>query len=163
VRWAEVVEVLDALERRRVRLWLAGGWGVDALVGVETRLHRDVDLAVDAEDYDACMAALSGLHYTIETDWLPLRVELVASGDRWVDVHPVRFDVDGLGVQGDLEGTRFLYPPTAFTTGRLRGRSVACLSARQQELFHRGYEPRPQDEHDLRQLRTLGPAVASRG
>lgn len=153
--WDEVREVLDALDRTKVSHWVGGGWGIDALVGVETRPHRDLDLAVDAEDYDACMATLADLGYTVETDWLPVRVEVAASGERWVDVHPVRFDARGHGIQGDPEGTHFLYPPAAFAIGRLGGRAVPCLSANQQELFHSGYELRPQDEHDLRQLATL--------
>lgn len=48
-----------------------------------------------------------------------------------------------------------MYPPTAFTTGRLAGREVPCLSVEQQELFHSGYDLRPQDEHDLRLLAAL--------
>lgn len=153
--WYEVREVLDALDRTKVSHWVGGGWGIDALVGVETRPHRDLDLAVDADDYDACMVTLADLGYTVETDWLPVRVELAASGERWVDVHPVRFDAQGHGIQGDPEGTHFVYPPAAFAIGRLGGRAVPCLSANQQELFHSGYELRPQDEHDLRQLATL--------
>lgn len=153
--WDEVREVLDALDRTKVSHWVGGGWGIDALVGVETRPHGDLDLAVDADDYDACMVTLADLGYTVETDWLPVRVELAASGERWVDVHPVRFDAQGHGIQGDPEGTHFVYPPAAFAVGRLGGRAVPCLSANQQELFHSGYELRPQDEHDLRQLATL--------
>lgn len=153
--WDEVVEVLDALEGTGVSHWVGGGWGVDVLVGRETRPHRDLDLAVDTDDYGACMAALTGLGYTVETDWLPVRVELAASGDRWVDVHPLRFDAEGRGIQGDPAGTHFLYPHTAFAAGRLGGRSVPCLSADQQQLFHSGYELRPQDEHDLQLLATL--------
>jgi lincosamide nucleotidyltransferase A/C/D/E len=84
-----------------------------------------------------------------------LRIEVVAGGDRWVDDHPVRFDVQGHGIQGDPGGTHFLYPPTAFVIGRLGGRTMPCLSADQQALFHSGYEVRPQDEHDVRQLATL--------
>ncbi|MGA9747477.1 MAG: hypothetical protein WBQ50_08485 [Nocardioides sp.] len=153
--WDDVLEVLDALESAAVRSWAAGGWGVDILVGAETRPHRDLDLAVHAEDHESCLAALARLGYRIETDWLPLRVEVVASHERRVDVHPVRFDAHGLGIQGDTEGVHFLYPPTAFATGRLAGRTVPCLSVAQQELFHSGYELRPQDEHDLRLLATL--------
>lgn len=152
-----MLEVLDALDRADVRHWVAGGWGVDALVGLQTRAHRDLDLAVDAVDHDTCMAALARLGYTTETDWLPVRVEVAAPGGRWVDVHPVRFDAQGLGLQGDPTGTHFRYPPTAFATGLLGGRTVPCLSAGQQRLFHSGYELRPQDEHDLRQLATLRP------
>ena len=150
-------DVLDALDRAGVRHWVAGGWGVDALVGAQTRAHRDLDLAVDAADHDACMEALSRLGYLIETDWLPVRVEVAATGDRWVDVHPVGFDAQGVGLQGDSTGTHFRYPPTAFVTRLLGGRAVPCLSADQQLLFHSGYELRPQDEHDLRQLSTLRP------
>ena len=29
------------------RVWIAGGWGVDALVGRQTRIHSDLELAVD--------------------------------------------------------------------------------------------------------------------
>lgn len=73
-----------------------------------------------------------------------------------VDVHPVKFDANGVGIQGDPEGVHFVYPPEAFTTGSLAGRTVPCLSVSQQEVFHSGYALRPQDEHDLRQLAALG-------
>jgi lincosamide nucleotidyltransferase A/C/D/E len=152
VLWDDVVEVLDALERAVVHYWAAGGWGVDVLVGAETRVHRDLDLAVDVGSYERSMTTLESLGYRVETDWLPLRVELAASGERWVDVHPVRFDIHGVGIQGDPAGIHFIYPPTAFTTGRLAGRAVPCLSAEQHRLFHAGYALRPQDEHDLRLL-----------
>jgi lincosamide nucleotidyltransferase A/C/D/E len=36
------------------------------------------------------MTILSGLGYRPETVWLPLRVEVAADDERWVDVHPVR-------------------------------------------------------------------------
>ncbi|MGA8978140.1 MAG: hypothetical protein WB473_03390 [Pedococcus sp.] len=125
--WIEVLEVLDALSGADVRHWVGGGWGVDALVGVQTRAHRDLDLAVDTVDHDACMAALASLGYAIETDWLPVRVEVAAAGDRWVDVHPVSFDAQGLGLQGDPMGTHFHYPPAAFDTRVFGGRVVpAC-------------------------------------
>lgn len=153
--WEDVLDVLDALESAPVRYWVAGGWGVDVLVGSETRAHRDLDLAVDAVDYDSCMAALDELGYANETNWLPVRVEVAARGERWVDVHPVRFNAQGLGIQGDPAGVHFLYPPTAFTIGRMADRAVPCLSLRQQERFHSGYELRPQDEHDLRILAEL--------
>ena len=151
----DVLEVLDALENAGVRYWAAGGWGVDVLVGAETRVHRDLDLAVDVGSYERSMATLDGLGYRVETDWLPLRVEVAAIGKRWVDVHPVRFDINGVGIQGDPAGVHFVYPPTAFTAGRLAGRAVPCLSVEQQRLFHSGYDLRPQDEHDLRLLVTL--------
>ena len=64
-------------------------------------------------------------------------------------------DDSARGVQGDLDGLHFRYPPTAFTVAELGARAVPCLTARQQEVFHSGYRLRPQDEHDLRVLATL--------
>jgi lincosamide nucleotidyltransferase A/C/D/E len=151
----EIFEVLDALDAAAVAYWVGGGWGVDALVGQETRSHRDLDLAVDCDDLEACLSCLARLGYAVETDALPLRVELAAEGNRWVDIHPVRFDARGCGVQGDLAGRHFRYPSGAFSSGRLGTRRIPCLSASQQEAFHTGYEPRPQDEHDLRLLAAL--------
>ena len=152
---ADVVRVLDALDEAGVRHWVAGGWGVAALAGRQTRPHRDLDLCIDAADLDRCLTELGHLEYATETDWLPVRIELRAAGDRWVDVHPVAFDATGHGRQADLDGGSFDYPPDAFTRGLIAGRGVPCLSAHQQRVFHRGYDPRPQDLHDLAQLAKL--------
>jgi lincosamide nucleotidyltransferase A/C/D/E len=155
VRADEVIEVLDALDGARVRHWIGGGWGVVALVGRQTRNHRDLDLAVDADDLSCCLRALDELGYATETDCLPVRIELRASTARWVDVHPVTFGADGHGRQPDVDGGHFDYPPTAFTNGSIGGRVVNCLSAHQQRTFRTGYQHRPQDIHDLAELDAL--------
>jgi hypothetical protein len=49
---------------------------------------------------------------------------------------------------GDPTEVHFLCPPEAFTTGRLVGRTTPSLPRRQQELYHSGYEPRPEDDRD---------------
>ncbi len=155
----EVHAVLDALGRAGIPTWVAGGWGVDALAGRQTREHRDLDLLVDAERLEDCMRILTARGYAVETDWRPVRVEVGAAGRGWVDVHPVRLAADGSGVQAGLDGTRFYYPPDCFTTGNLAGREAPCLTAAHQQFLHTGYEPRAQDIHDLRVLRTLKPGL----
>ncbi len=152
----DVLAVTGALGDAGVRFWLGGGWGVDALVGRQTRPHRDLDLAVDATDLDQAVALLDGLGYQPETDWLPVRLELAAPGERWVDLHPVVFDVRGEGRQAGLDGTTFAYPAADLVTGRLDGHPLPCLSAGRQRVFHTGYLPRPQDLHDLALLAGLG-------
>jgi|ERR1700691_815288 lincosamide nucleotidyltransferase A/C/D/E len=149
---ADVIEILDALDDAGVRHCVNGGWGVDALVGHRTRQHRDLDLAVDAEGFDRCLTVLGRLGYSAETDWLPVRIELRSPGDRWVDVHPVAFDEHGNGRQADMDGGFFEYRAEGFSSGMIAGREVLCLSAQQQRVFRSGYEPRPQDIHDLAQL-----------
>jgi lincosamide nucleotidyltransferase A/C/D/E len=155
VEAADVVRVLDGLDEAGVRYWVAGGWGVAALAGAQTRRHRDLDLAVDAAGLGRSLAALGRLGYAVETDWLPSRIELRASGDRWVDVHPVTFGAGAGGRQADRDGGFFEYPPDAFSAGLIAGRSVPCLSAGQQRRFRAGYPHRPQDVHDLAQLDAL--------
>src|SRR5215204_4615807 len=108
-----VLELLSSLEGSRCRFWVAGGWGVDALVGEQTREHQDLDLAIDAGCERDVLAALDRLGYAIETDWRPARLELVAAGTR-VDLHPVRFGADGGGRQADLDGGHFEYPIGCF-------------------------------------------------
>jgi lincosamide nucleotidyltransferase A/C/D/E len=39
---------MSLLDQEGVRAWLDGGWAVDALLGRQTRLHSDLDLAVVA-------------------------------------------------------------------------------------------------------------------
>lgn len=151
---ADVLAVLDALDDAEVRWWVAGGWGVDALVGHQTRDHRDLDLLVDAQQMDLTLTGLARLGYAVETDWLPIRVELAAETG-WVDVHPVRFDATGHGVQAGPDGSRYDYPPDVFTTGTLGGRQVPCFTVAFQRVAHSGYPPRAQDTHDLRLLDEL--------
>jgi lincosamide nucleotidyltransferase A/C/D/E len=155
MRVSEVIEVLAAMDGAEVRHWVAGGWGVAALTGRQTRDHRDLDLAVDARDLSPCLEALERLGYGVETDWIPVRVELRAPGERWVDVHPVTFDPTGHGRQSDLGGGHFDYPPTAFAEGSIGGRPVHCLSVEQQRQFRSEYKHRPQDLHDLADLDAL--------
>lgn len=150
----EVERVLDQLDDSAVRYWVLGGWGVDALVGRQTREHRDLDLAIDEERWSTCRDSVAALGYVVETDWWPIRVEL-ASPDGWVDLHPVRFDESGDGVQAGPDDTTFEYPREHLTTGLLGGRSVPCVSASWQARVHSGYEPRPQDLHDLALLAAL--------
>ena len=146
---AQVVLVCAGLADAGVRFWLVGGWGVDALAATQTRPHRDLDLLVDARDEATTVDVLAELGYTVETDWRPIRVELVRPGWGWVDVHPVVFDAAGDGVQAGPAGTEYRYPPSIFTVGRVGGIVVGCVSLAAQRTAHQGYALRAQDVHDL--------------
>jgi lincosamide nucleotidyltransferase A/C/D/E len=155
VQLTAVLSVLDAMQAVGCRCWVGGGWGVDALVGRQTRAHRDLDLAFDASFEGPAVAALEALGYEIETDWRPVRVELVATGARWVDLHPVVLDDRDDGVQAGFDGAVFTYPASARVTGQLGGRPVPCLSIAKQLELHRGYVPRAVDLEDLALLLAL--------
>ena len=152
---AEVFRALDALDDAGVAAWLEGGWGVDALVGHQTRPHRDVDVDIDVTQESIALAVLDQLGYEIESDWRPNRVELVAPGRGWVDVHPLLFDGEGNARQTGLDGECYDFPASYFTHGQLAGRDVRCFSLEAQRRFHTGYDLRAVDHHDLALLEML--------
>jgi lincosamide nucleotidyltransferase A/C/D/E len=149
----DVLNVTDVLIQADVDVWIAGGWAVDALVGETTRPHRDLDLAVRSEHLDTAISVLGRLGYARTLDLLPVRLVMEATGGRAVDLHPVTFDATGFGHQIGSEGRVYAYPADGFGTGRIAGRTVACLTAAQLVRFHLGYEPQDHDRRDMALLR----------
>lgn len=158
------------LQRRGVRLWLMGGWGVDALLGRQTREHHDVDVLVEAESLEPFVRRLDALGYALayvwddETWWVgerPTAFVHAHPDGREVDVHTVR--VTG----GEVETLGTL--PYAFTAEGLRGRGVVggvpvnCLTAEMQRAAHTGYDLPPHHEADLRLLAALGGETGGAG
>ncbi len=47
---SQVVDLFRVFAAAELRVWLAGGWAVDAIVGRQTRAHGDMDVAVDTRD-----------------------------------------------------------------------------------------------------------------
>ncbi|MCR6488231.1 aminoglycoside adenylyltransferase [Amycolatopsis sp. OK19-0408] len=146
-----LLRVLDAV--RPARVWLAGGWGIDALLGHRTREHRDLDLLHRADQEPAVLAALDGLGYRETLDLRPVRFVL-SDGRTELDLHPLVFAEDGSATQAaDDQGATFPYPADCFVTGRVLGVEVPCVSVAQQVFFHQGYDARPHDLADMRHLR----------
>lgn len=149
----DVLGVAACLDAANIPLWLDGGWGVDALLGEQTRSHDDLDVVMAAVDLDAARDALRGLGFVLVVDELPTRCVLRDAGDRRIDVHPVTFDSEGGGLQQQPEGPPFRYPPEGLAgTGTIAGRPVRCLTAELQLRCHLGYEPDADDARDVRLL-----------
>ena len=150
---ADVVEVLDCLRAAEVRAWVDGGWGVDALLGEQTREHDDLDLVIDLRPADAAGAALAALGFGAAEDELPTRFTARDARGRQVDFHTVTFDAGGGGLQQLQDGRVFRYPPEGFeAAGTVGGVACDCLSAEVQVLCHTGYEPDAADCADVRAL-----------
>ena len=147
----DVREILDLLESVGADPRVTGGWGVDALVGRQTREHRDIDVAVRAETLDAALAALRHNDFEVTTDWLPVRIEL-SRHDCHIDLHPLTYRPDGSAWQAGLDDTTFEYPAHDWVVGHIDERAVRCLSSNRQRLFHMGYELSDTDRHDLTAL-----------
>ncbi|MFB7837099.1 nucleotidyltransferase domain-containing protein [Streptomyces sp. NPDC056056] len=152
----DVLAVLALLRRAEVDVWIGGGWGIDALIGEQTRQHRDVDLMHRQDQEAAVVAAFSEAGFEESLSWRPIRFVVSAPDGREVDLHPLVFADDGSAVQASHDPERpFVYPSSCFVTGTVEGRAVPCLSAEQQVYFHQGYEPTDRDRHDMAQLRRV--------
>ena len=150
----DVLTVLAVLRKADVDVWIGGGWGIDALVGEQTREHRDLDLMHRQDQESAVVAALAGAGFVETLDLRPVRFVVAGPVGREIDLHPLVFAADGSAVQASPDpGSPFVYPAPSFVTGLIRARPVPCLSAQQQVYFHQGYEPAGRDRHDMAQLR----------
>jgi lincosamide nucleotidyltransferase A/C/D/E len=56
---ADLVDLVHELERCGVAVWLDGGWGVDAVLGGQTRAHDDLDLVVQLQQIERLQSALA--------------------------------------------------------------------------------------------------------
>ena len=152
----DVLSVLTLLRRAEADVWIGGGWGIDALIGEQTRDHRDLDLMHRQDQEAAVVAALSEAGFVESLSWRPIRFVVTAADSREIDLHPLVIGDDGSAVQASLEPERpFIYPSSCFVTGTIKGTTVPCLSAEQQVYFHQGYKPTDRDRHDMAQLRRV--------
>jgi lincosamide nucleotidyltransferase A/C/D/E len=158
---SQVLAVLDELAAEGVRGWLAGGWGVDALLGRQTRQHNDIDLVISADEPplgpDERAFKQIGRALGREGFWFAGTFHHPGIPIPWcqtwrhhagakVEVLPVPLNKPPFAADGAVS--------QPFTEGSIDGRPVPCLSAELQLLLHEGYPQREVDNQDVALLRT---------
>lgn len=125
-----VLDLLSHLEAQGIRVWLDGGWAIDALLGEETRPHDDLDLVSRLEDSARIEEALGERGYVLGYGGPPHSFELVDGEGHQVDVHPASFRPNGDGIyRMDENRGDWIFPAAGFSgSGRIRGRQVPCLT-----------------------------------
>jgi lincosamide nucleotidyltransferase A/C/D/E len=152
MRAQDVLDVLGLLADTGHTAWVDGGWGVDALLGVTTREHEDLDLVVRLDEIDMVREVLARAGFTIVVrDWLPTALVVADHAGRSVDLHPITRSPDGGGDQRQLDGGTFHYPPPV--RGFITGHLVLCVDVATQLLCHAGYQLSDKDRHDIANLR----------
>ena len=154
-----------------VHACVGGGWGVDALLGEQTRPHSDLDVWVPAEELHDALRALVGQGVDRIYPWpgdRPWNWVLHDDDNRRVDLHLYERMSDVEWHYGSaLDGETF--PTEALAgTGSIGGLAVQCESPPWALRFHLGYQPRATDRHDMRLLcerfgLELPPALEGRG
>lgn len=151
----EVARVVAWVEAAGAVYQVNGGWGVDALVGRQTRTHQDLDVFIDARHEEGLLAWLTSRGYRITLDWRPVRVELTGPSGR-VDVHPMAITPEGDGLQRGMEGETYRHAAGQRVVGRIGGRTVVVASPERVRELRRGYPLRDVDRHDLAVLDQIG-------
>jgi len=147
---------LDLFEELEIIVWLGGGWGVDALLGVPTRPHSDLDIVLEGHASAKLRARLSELGFElVETsDQSPWNFVMGNGHGHLIDFHVVEFDHEYVAIYGPRENGKS-FPASSFTgRGVINGRPVYCLSAEFQIQSHSGYEIDEDDVRDMLALRT---------
>ena len=156
---AQAVDLCDALEGAGVRYWVIGGWGVDALLGRETRPHKDLDILAVRDDLMGLRRMFEALGFTVthvweESRWIedvgePWPTAFVAedSMGRALDVHLIGAPADGTVVQHYDNPWSFQEPFAA--PGSITGRAIPCVSSATQISMHVGYALPVEQQGDL--------------
>jgi lincosamide nucleotidyltransferase A/C/D/E len=153
---SHLLDVLHVLDAAGIAVSVEGGWGVDALLGRQTRDHADVDLALDRNDCEAAASALAARGYRHDMSdrpGLPARFVLKNEAGLKVDFHPLVFDAEGNGWQELENGGWGLHEGRYLRRGgTIDGRPVSCIAPELQLAFRLGYPLSEKDRHDLRLL-----------
>jgi len=150
-----VVAILTTLDDAGIRVWLDGGWGVDALLEVQTREHRDLDLIVSDHNVERLTDTLVGAGFAPpKLGGTPTNFVMAHLDYGEVDIHAIEFDDRGYGIFLLPDGRRWPFPPSAFGgQGLVAERRVNCLSTEAQVQCHgQGYKPTEIDLKDMERL-----------
>ena len=151
---ADLTDLLIFIELIRVDVWLDGGWGVDALLGVQTRAHKDVDLILRVENVPKFQQELEKKGFSFKEGCFPHSFVLTNGQGLEIDIHAVSTDQDGNGRYQMQNGEYWIYPAEGFNgKGTINGKAIRCLSPEAQVLCHAyGYTPVEKDFKDMEHL-----------
>jgi lincosamide nucleotidyltransferase A/C/D/E len=146
-----VVELLKLLEQEEIAVVVDGGWGVDALLGHQTRPHEELDIAIEHKNISQLRKLLerNGYKEVPQPGRSDFNFVLGDARGQKVDVHSYAFDTDGKNVYG------IPYPAESLTgSGSIDSYTVRCISADWVVKFHTQYEPDENDFKDVHEVCT---------
>ena len=145
----DVVDFVQMLEQHQIGVCIDGGWAVDALLGVQTRRHADLDIAVEHVDVPKIRALLERIGYSDvpRDDTRDCNFVMGDIQGHEIDFHSFTFDANGKLVFG-LD-----YPPDSLHgSGSVDGFPVRCITPDWLVKFHCGYAF---DENDFQDVKAL--------
>ncbi|MGD8792727.1 MAG: nucleotidyltransferase family protein [Anaerolineae bacterium] len=169
----DAIEIYRSLAAHGIPVWLTGGWGIDALLGEQTRPHKDLDLIMRVDDVAPMQDLLGRAGYALEELWsenrwtvdsegnkVPTAFVLQDSAERQVDAHAMRFDEEGRGIPAWAAETIVFRREDLAGEGLIAGVAVRCISAEMQVVCHTGYDLPDVQVGDLALLRERRTTIA---
>jgi len=143
------VEIIKLLEQNDIEVYIDGGWGVDALLGKQTRKHDDLDIALPHKFVPKLRELLESRGYkdVPRDDTRDCNFVMGDDNGNLVDVHSYTFDDNGKNIFG------VAYEPHHLTGhGEINGYPVKCIPPAVMVEFHTGYDVDENDYHDVKLL-----------
>src|SRR5215813_3511914 len=97
-----VIELMLLFEQYGIEVFIDGGWAVDALLREQTRIHADLDIALQHKEVPKLRALLEARGYkdVPRPDTRDCNFVLGDDQGHEVDVHSYTFDADGKHIFG---------------------------------------------------------------
>ena len=150
----DVTSLYEMCRKNGITIWIDGGWGVDALLGHQSRPHKDLDITIQEKDVSKLRELLQ------EKGYREIKLEIARPhnfvlGDEKgheIDIHVIVLDANGNGIYGPIDNGE-MYPADSLTgTGFIAGKAVRCISPEWMVKFHSGYELKEKDFRDVSAL-----------
>jgi lincosamide nucleotidyltransferase A/C/D/E len=145
---------LDLFDELDIKVWIDGGWGVDALLGECTRDHQDLDIIISWEDSAILTKALlaRGFVDAYTDDHKDRNFVMGHRVHGKIDFHVIELTEGGGAVYGPGEIDWVITESELSAVGSIGEREVRCLSVGYQVRSHSGYTLQDTDFADLRAL-----------
>lgn len=146
-----IVKLYNQFEELGATVWIDGGWGVDALLGKQTRVHSDLDIALEYRFIPTLRKYLESQGYKDMPRDDTTKWNFVMADDSGHEVDFHAFVLDEVG--NITDGLK--YPPGSLVgLGTINGQTVRCIDPQHMIKFHSGYELKEKDYQDVAALCT---------
>jgi lincosamide nucleotidyltransferase A/C/D/E len=162
----QVAALQRRLSDRGLDWCVVGGWGVDALLGEQTREHKDLDVLLPLVALHGTLELLQDEGFRLAHTWsesrplagsapllnepIPSAFVLTDAEAREVDVHV--YDVVDERIVNLWDTDRVLAPDDLDAAGAIGGIEVRCMTAAMQVVCHQGYDLPLAHAQDVRRL-----------